>query len=145
MANERFMFMAWDKKNKSMHNVAAIEFIDAVEGRPGVNAFTNEKNPRKGHWIEWIDLELMQFTGLLDKNNKPIFEGYIVSLIMLSDNNDTYIGEVIFDLSHCTYLIKVKHEDGEDDFYHLVYPCQDGRVSVIGNIYEHPHLLTQKP
>ena len=82
--------------------------------RAYVEEFTFVRNPKN----------LMQFTGLLDKNGKECFEGDIVK-------------------NHNGYLKTIEWEDGgfvikgktKTDF-----DCGD-TIEVIGNIYETPELL----
>ena len=77
------------------------------------------------HWGE-NDLEIMQFTGLLDKNGVEVFEGDVVA-----------IGEP-------QVKFKVVFEDGAFIFKgkYKFFPLHEAEFfEVIGNIYEHPHLL----
>src|SRR3990167_652780 len=67
--------------------------------------------------------ELMQFTGLTDKNGKEIFEGDIVKGIMYPD-----CSQIIFDGRFATF----KAQSGTQ-LIRLGYECE-----VIGNIYENP-------
>lgn len=79
------------------------------------------------------EVELMQFTGLLDKSGKEIYEGDVVK--------DTY-----FD----TELRVVKFEDAwffaespDTTKQDRRYPIGAEKVEVIGNIWESPELLKE--
>jgi len=78
------------------------------------------------------DGELMQFTGLLDKNGKEIFENDIVKV-----SNDSFmeIGKIIFseDSGRFGWL--------SSDGYFYGLQTNDECNEVIGNIHEHKHLL----
>nr|DAY07182.1 MAG TPA: YopX protein [Caudoviricetes sp.] len=82
-----------------------------------------------GEWIVNNDLELMQSTGLFDKNGKEIFEGDIVSI-----DTDEF-GLLVVKYETGIYWLTEDEQCVEhlSDYYKY--------VSVIGNIYEKPELL----
>lgn len=84
----------------------------------GVNLFLNEVLD---------DCEIMQFTGLLDKNGKEIYEGDIVRFPKYKKSFET---EVRYS----------KFYAGFAPFTELLNEVRD-TCQVIGNIYEHPELL----
>lgn len=114
--------------------------------------------------------DLIQYTGLNDKNGKEIYEGDIVvcSYFKMSLGINLGVTEVdaelkgvidFNDLSLCVTNIvseKWSHYTGYDDgegsceitYLHDVYEGSteaEMSIEVIGNIYENPELLTQKP
>ena len=111
-------FRAWDKNTKIM-----IHWDDLVKSRISFRNFRwallseNSEN-----------FELMQYTGLKDKNGVEIYEGDILS----------YFGfeyEVIFEESAFGWS-----EDGQ--FYAFAEMAIDEieKTKIIGNIYENPEL-----
>lgn len=77
-----------------------------------------------------------QFTGLRDKNAVPIYEGDIVDWF---DYGKHHIGVIEYMPEEARYKISWRkiHGIGWND---LIY-VRKKQIEVIGNIYEHPHLL----
>ena len=78
------------------------------------------------------NVELMQFTGVKDKNDKEIYEGDIVEFYDPYTKSQ-HITEVIWDDNNCRYAMKYTFVD----FDFLI----TDEIEVIGNIYENPELL----
>ena len=79
--------------------------------------------------------ELMQFTGLKDKNGKEIYEGDIVRVVYDGVEN-VYI--VIFDDSELDFKATNGKERYRGNFQYLT--CCD-EIEIIGNVHENPELL----
>ena len=93
-------------------------------------------------------IEFMQFTGLLDKNGKEIYEGDILrSLHYKLENQDPkYLyHKVIYDTNHAFFdAINVTNKDESlltNGNCFLYVALKDNTIEVIGNIYENPDLL----
>jgi uncharacterized phage protein (TIGR01671 family) len=90
-------------------------------------------------WQDFVDYpgyELMQYTGLTDKNGKEIFEGDII----IDTQKQKY--EIIFDENYARYDIKVCGENklrGQTSYFTQIY--EKKHIEVIGNIFEHSELL----
>lgn len=95
----------------------------------------------RGWWrensIPTSSTDLMQYTGLKDKNGREIYEGDILKRV---DANWGYGGD--YDKKHDGHLYLVVpdinvllNEDHPDNF--TIYPIDE----VIGNIHENPELL----
>ena len=119
-------FRAWDKGLESMIPVERIDFEYRLIN---VNAA----------WRTFEEIELMQSTGLRDKNGVEIFEGDVVSL---TEGECSYSGIVVRDY----YEFYIKGIGSRDCFdFQDVSNTFDGTTSleVTTNIYKNPELLEQ--
>ena len=84
------------------------------------------------------DVEIMQFTGLLDKNGKEIYEGDLIRYYLnFTDASINEIRQCIW--YHSGFGFKKPDEEDQSALY-----MQTNRLEVIGNIYSNPELLTSK-
>jgi len=83
----------------------------------------------------------MQFTGLLDKNNKDIYKGDIVKRRIYDsyDKSVYHIGEVVFSPIK-GFGFHNKYRSG-----YLGLTVIKSRMEIIGNIYENPELISNTP
>jgi uncharacterized phage protein (TIGR01671 family) len=107
------------------------------DGSITVNA-TN--NPEEWNPIQisgkWQTGYLMQFTGLLDENDKEIYEGDILT----HKDKDIHVVEY----NCCRWSARlVKHISSRWPAQYL--DCNWMHWEVIGNIYENPDLLQEEP
>ncbi len=89
------------------------------------------------YWMD-TDYELMQYTGLKDKNGREIYEGDIVEY----DNGCK--GQVVFKCGQFYAYdgYASNSEDAEMKLYDDSPPFEEGfEIEVIGNIYENKDLL----
>ena len=115
-------FRAWDKDGKKMYFDG---FSISTSGR--IEYHTT-------YWGETshLDLTLMQFTGLLDKNGKEIYERDIVQLSKtVLDKVEVFFKDGAF----CVFDVNGK------DVVPLVNNLFLEDFIIIGNIYENPELL----
>ena len=120
-------FRAWLKKEQKMDN-----YIDHI-------SWLEDELYCIGDGITYMvsaeDLELMQSTGLVDKNGKEIFEGDIVKM-----SKDVY--------SEPTYYEVVRHRGGAYRLESKKHGCElwlrHADCEVVGNVYENPELLEDK-
>ena len=124
MVNSRFKFRAWDKENEVMIYPKGVLFDGRV-----VNFSCGMLESFEGY-------ELMQCTGLYDKNGKGIYEGDIVRFHY---KTGVYkIGTVVWNDLFGSWDIDCS------DFVSYKSLGQYKSVSeVIGNIYENPELLEE--
>lgn len=121
-------FRAWNKKEKSMLGVIAIDWE---------NQTIRERNQYR--FVSFEDIITLQFTGQTDINGKDIYVGDIVEAIASSDHKDSNcISDVIQETSG-TFSVRSRDEG-------IVYPHGLElkwwkSLKVIGNIYENSNIL----
>ena len=98
-------------------------------------------NEYSNGYVEIDPETLCQFTGLIDKNKKEIWENDIVSAVWYSYTEpiEDITGRVIFDQGWCAYVIcdesmKTKSELNGCGAY--IYEFE-----VIGNVFDNPKLI----
>lgn len=129
-------FRIWDKDFKKMRicgtNIHdSIHFMDFEDGNENVACYYNLQNGCGSLPDGGGTYELMQFTGLRDKNGREIYEGDIFK----KDTDSKFV--VYFGENTACY--RAKRHDGWHFDLQVLYPINDWEI--IGNIYEHPHLL----
>lgn len=121
-------YRAWDKENKKMIDV------DVLNWNNGEVDFIGDGIT---FMLKANDIELMQSTGLTDKNGKEIFEGDILSIETDEENVKV---EVYWDSKHALFAFESKKYNEKEPLAELFednpYPFK-----IIGNIWEDGDLL----
>ena len=117
-------YKAWDKELQTMLDVSLIDFKKRV--LVGEHWKFGETN-----FMSFDEIELMQSTGLFDKNGKEIFEGDILGT---KDGLLNGVVEYRSDLGMWTNSL-IRY----NNFERLCNIAGDREI--IGNIYENPEIL----
>ena len=136
---DRFRFRVWNIKEKEMIYNAEI----AYDGMNYNTKWQLGKNQNDG-WVDCFgyyldypdEYEVMQCTGLKDKNGKLIYEGDIVKEHYYN-TKETTIKKVFFDKN----VIGFAYTDGIE--YNQLSITDEHRLQVIGNIYQNKELLNE--
>jgi hypothetical protein len=129
-------FRAWLKKDKKMVNVETIDFTDKSIQYLEKNEFINAYLLRR---MIFDDIELMQYTGLKDKNGKEIYEGDIIKYKFPYDRRLNHTSPVKFLEIETSFGIKDRYGN-EIPLYKIT---TNNFFEVIGNIYENKNLLEE--
>lgn len=132
-------FRAWDKKNERMWDIEtwhiADEYVDLIEPGKSIADINAER-----FWRKQSEIILMQYTGLKDKNGKPIYEGDIVhGYDQEPDRDDGYIGSSVTDVVNFKY-----GAFWIGDSWYKVMVMTPPIVEIIGNVHENHELLEEK-
>jgi uncharacterized phage protein (TIGR01671 family) len=143
--NRPIKFRAWNKVRKVMTKPLTIEewrddAVDA-ESMNETSGWSLGAPYGAGESFNWKDLVLMQFTGLLDKNKNPIFEGDVVNF---DYGHGQGRGSVFFkNGSYMTTFHEMSGNNflGTDRPPKIISEREDVGFEVIGNMWENPSLL----
>lgn len=127
-------FRAWDKRQNVMRDVAVLHFNKSGK----VNSIEYWKTPSELKSYHVRNIELMQSTGMKDKNGVEIFERDIIK------NSNGLTGYVTYLQQEAGFVVVLKKSD-----YRLGHRntgesyAEATNHEVIGNIYENGELLKQ--
>lgn len=161
--SRKVLYRAWDKKYKVMLEGFAIysEGNEIGMSQSDVEEYYSEEQIEQdmgGHFgsgDDWLfilnDFELLEDTGLIDKNSNPIYEGDVIQwkskpdwhsgvdeiyIVKFGDihiwSNQSYANSVGF------YMTR-KENDIQYGIRSLIHPGIE--TEIIGNIYEYPEHL----
>lgn len=126
--NREIKFRAWDGNQLVSSDYGEEDFMICANGDIGYLTETGGYYTYK-YFAYHIDWKLMQFTGFYDKENKEVYEGDIIEVML---DGRTFNGYVDWDYG--SFTLK------ESFITH--YRWMDMEIiKVIGNIYENPQII----
>ena len=121
-------FRAWLKEDKKMVNVETMDFTDKsmqyLEKNEIINAYLLKR-------MSFDDVELMQCTGVKDKNGKEIYEGDIIIC--------KYGPQIAMEVKWVDEGFRTLGKYDGDNYVGFVKDSAE----VIGNVYENKNLLEE--
>lgn len=123
----KIKFRAWDKENEKMMKVSSLHLE---------NKEISVKENGTFHLFRMQDL--MQYTGLKDKNGKEIYEGDIV-LIKLDETSTWH--KTVVGFKKGAFIANLI--DKEDYVYIFHHGFTSDDFEIIGNVYENKNLLEE--
>lgn len=158
-------FRGWDNRKKEMkyfNNLCALynhgEFVGVCSPFEGYMDDCYVQELKEGSDKYDNDIEIMQYTGLLDKNGKEIYEGDIVVDVFGFGEHYSVVkfGKYIFGLegegcscSGCEHEVigwYLEQLPSSNRNYCNIEPLEDIQscYKICGNIYKHPNLTNHE-
>ena len=136
-------FKAWDKITKNLVNISAIDFETNKCRCNYVESYSlswDTYNYQYQYTTSLENLELLQYTGIKDKNGKEIYEGDVVRLINIGGASRLRI--VKRSICNPCFVLEDIHNYlyEETDFVQ----CDKAILEIIGNKFENPELLEEE-
>lgn len=124
--NRTIKFRVWDSKRKKIFNVSNISFFE----KTWLVTTETQFGPFLSFEMNKSQATLSQFTGLLDKNGKEIYEGDLLEELVQNETSKN--------LGICKQVLggwKIFNAKDSSICWH------GWKQEIIGNIFENPELL----
>ncbi|MDM0746431.1 YopX family protein [Clostridium perfringens] len=145
-------FRVWDKTSDSMLYQDDFERVELDTKNKMVTLIAEEESDKSHYVLDYedsIEAEILQYTGLKDKNGKEIYEGDILRCKCLKKCKLDSCAEKVIQYknsliewweSGCNLGYRLRDSKGKTMMIKPTH-LNTMEVEVIGNIYENPELL----
>ncbi len=130
MNNREFKFRVWDKSSKQWENSTVLEVIHGDGILRSILDFDLENSV------------VQQYTGLLDKNGKEIYEGDIIRTGYENQYGSFYYNYLVVYNSKTCVFEGLMSEDQKSIGIRITHNVVDN-IEILGNIFENSELLKQ--
>lgn len=140
--NREIKFRAYIKNDYNKELIGKILDVSSIhlKTKKIIIGYSLDKSNYGNKSFSFNDIELMQYTGLHDKNGKEIYEGDIVSKEVFDDTKPNYINKSYAKVVYIEelagfYLVNKSNKilwEVADDKYN---------IEVVSTIYDNPELL----
>jgi uncharacterized phage protein (TIGR01671 family) len=136
--NNRFKFRVWDKITNQYLQELGIYYWHIPYSLDG-EEITGEANlVGLSELLKHDNFVTQQYTGLIDNNDDPIYEGDILKNPYDVSNN--IIGQVLYESDHGGFIFQWKRRGQDYKITNL--NCDVAfHSAIVGNIFEHSELL----
>jgi uncharacterized phage protein (TIGR01671 family) len=134
-------FRAWDKKANKFRRVSDVGWYRAETGKTNISGVIVTLDDGRDQFLPIEDIELVEFTGLKDKNGEEIYEGDLFMCHYAKDGCKEQPMEVIYHKESAAFRFKRRGICQQIEVIQDVYHHAGWRGEIIGNIYNNPELL----
>lgn len=141
-------FRAWDREKKHMFfDLRGIVSLFRLLLPRFVLPYVSRRKECFESFLEKKGCELMQYTGIKDKNEKEIYECDVIQITWLYKGKiERRIGEIRWNSPYTCWMIHWMYDSSGEVLGEQILGTQNGRpleysLDIIGNIYENPELI----
>lgn len=133
-------FRAWDKQANKWRHVSDIGWYRPETGKIGISGVVAILDDGRDQFMPIEDVDVVDFTGLKDKNGKEIYEG---DFLVETDDSEPLLHRIVWCDEAKFELETLEDEEGHWGAHNidLLADLDMKEFHVIGNIYENPELL----
>lgn len=136
-------FRVWHKHDKKMYSVKSLTWFDKeIDSERRLDTIRVDQRESSitttSYFLSPDNVELMQFTGLIDEHGREVYERDILRMRLRAIPDDLAI-QIDWDERRMGYLGIGTTNNVKIDLSYLMKDVE--YYEVIGNIYEHPELM----